>query len=116
MKKSIVLSPTQGNINTYADSTATSHLFCSIAVFVPISLHVVFGRTLMLADYTSLTATKRSDVILPFLIASLRLTDAFFVLDLTYNLVSVGRLADKRIEFFFHESEVCLTHRYGFLI
>lgn len=116
LEKSTVLPPSLGNMDTYADSGATSHFFCSESVFVPSSLHDVDGRKILLADNTTVTATQRGDVILPFTNANLRLTDALYVPDLEYNLVSVGRMADRGIESFFRVGDVCLTHEDGFVI
>lgn len=56
----------QADMETYAESEAISHSFCSRNVFVPRSLHEVNGTIILPADNTSVTAMQRGDLIVPF--------------------------------------------------
>lgn len=94
--------------NTYADSGATTHMFHEEVCFVPGSLKSCSKRIIYLADRTSVTAKSYGEVLLTFEKSVLRLQDVLFVPALKYNLVSVGRLADKGIESQFTSSHLIL--------
>lgn len=94
-EKSIVLLPKQGYMEMYAYSETISHSFCSKAVLVLSSLHDVRSRAILLADSTSVTGTQQNDGILQSANGNMLPKDLQLVPDLEYNLISVGRLADR---------------------
>lgn len=96
---------------TYHDSGATSHVFHSKESFVPGSIVECEPRIVLLADKSSVTASKRGQVILPFEHANIRLKEVLLISGLGYNLVSVGRLADNGIESLFRSGDVELRHK-----
>jgi hypothetical protein len=85
----------------YLDSGATCSIFFSRHAFVPGTLHVCDPRPILLADTSEISANMSVDVILEFPneygspTVILRITGCLYVEDLGYNLVSVGKLADK---------------------
>jgi GAG-pre-integrase domain len=85
------------DLSSYIDSSATSHVFYNPRVFVPGSLSVCESCTIALADKSEVCATHAGEVVLPLENANIRLTGVYFVPDLGFKLVSVGRLADKGI-------------------
>lgn len=82
---------------TYHDSGATSHVYHSEDAFVTGSIAECEPCTVLLADKSSITASQRGEVILPFDNANIRLKHVLHIPGLGYNLVSVGRLADNGI-------------------
>jgi hypothetical protein len=95
------------DLSSYIDSGATAHVFHNPRVFVPGSLSICEPRSIALADKSEVCATHVGEVVLPFENANIRLTGVYFVPDLGFNLVSVGRLADKGITATFNKS--CVT-------
>jgi hypothetical protein len=85
------------DLSSYIDSGDTAHVFHNPRMFMPGSLAVCESRTISLADKSEVHATHSGEVVLPFENANIRLTGVYFVPDLGFNLVSVGRLADKGI-------------------
>jgi len=75
---------------TYHDSGATSHVYHTEDAFVPGSLVGCEPRTVLLADKSSIIASKRGEVILPFDNANIRLKHVLYIPGIGYNLVSVG--------------------------
>lgn len=53
VEKSIVLPSECNGLDSYAESGATSHLFCFASAFVPNALFDVFPRLIELADNTT---------------------------------------------------------------
>lgn len=96
------------DLGTYYDSGATSHVFHSMNVFEPGTLHECEPCTVLLADKSSVVASKCGEVIIPFEHADIRLGKVLLIPGLEYNLVSVGRLADNGIESIFRKIEVLL--------
>ena len=93
---------------TYYDSGATTHVFYSEEAFVPGSIAHCAPKRVLLADKSSVTASKRGEVMLSFEHINIRLGSVLLVPDLGYNLVSVGRLADNGIESLFRKDDVQL--------
>lgn len=96
---------------TYHDSGATSHVFHSDDAFVTGSIVECEPRTVLLADKSSIITSKHGEVLLPFDNVNIRLTHVLYIPGLGYNLVSVGRLADKGIESLFRSKDVELRHQ-----
>jgi GAG-pre-integrase domain len=94
--------------SSYIDSGATAHVFHNPRVFVPGSLSVCESRSIALAGKSEDRATHVGEVVLPFENANIRLTCVYLVPDLGFNLVSVGRLADKGITATFNKGFVTL--------
>lgn len=91
------------------DSGATVSLFHSVSAFVPGSLVTTAPRSIALADKRKMVADMSGDVVIPFKGVRLTLTNCLYAPDLGYNLVSVGRLADKGISSVFDKTSVCLS-------
>jgi hypothetical protein len=87
----------------YLDSGASCSTFFSRHTFVPGALHVCDPRPILLADTYEISANMSGDVILEFPkedgspTVILRITSCWYVEDLGYNLISVGKLANKGI-------------------
>ena len=96
---------------TYHDSGATSHVYHTEDAFVPGSITECEPRTVLLADKSSIIASKQGEVILPFQNANIRLKCVLFIPGLGYNLVSVGRLADNGITSLFESRHVQLKYK-----
>lgn len=94
---------------TYYDSGATTHVFYSEQFFIIGSIEMCEPRTVLLADKSTVVASKRGEVLLPFKHANIRLTSVLLIPGLGYNLVSVGRLADNGIDSKFRRKDVVLT-------
>lgn len=97
------------NRRSYSDSGATAHCYHDESAFIPGSLKACEPRTIMLADETSVVTKQCGDVLMPFEFANVRLTEVLHVPSLGFNLVSVGRLADKGISSHFRRHDVQLT-------
>ena len=95
------------------DSGATVSLFHSVSAFIPGSLVPTAPRSIALADKRKMVASLAGDVMIPFEGVRLRITNSLFAPDLGYNLVSVGRLADKGIRSTFDANAVRLTMNTG---
>lgn len=96
------------DLRTYYDSGATSHVFNSETVLKQGTLTECIPCTVLLADKSSVVASKRGEVIVQFENADIRLTKVLLIPGLGYNLVSVGRLADNGIESLFRKDDVML--------
>jgi hypothetical protein len=87
------------------------HIFSRHA-FVPGTLQVCDPRPILLAATSEIRANMSGDVIMEFpnedgsLIVNLRITGCLYVKDLGYNLISVGKLADKGITSIFRAETV----------
>jgi gag-polypeptide of LTR copia-type len=87
----------------YLDSGATCSIFFSRQAFVPGTLRVCNPRPILLTDTSEIRANMFGDVILEFPeedgspTVILRITGCLYVEDLGYNLISIGKLADKGI-------------------
>ena len=95
------------------DSGATVSLFHSAAVFIPGSLVKTSPRSIALADKRNVLVEMMGDVMIPFGNVRLTITNCLFAPDLGYNLVSVGRLADKYIRSVFDADNVSLSMMSG---
>jgi hypothetical protein len=102
------------DVCSYSDSGSASVVFHNPRVFVPGSLLVCESRSISLADKSEVRATHVGEVVLPFENAKIRLTDVYLVPDLGFNLVSVGRLADKGITATFKKGFVTASCRVWF--
>lgn len=111
VETSTLLPSTQEDMGTYADSQATSHFICCKDAIFTSSFHEVIGRITLLADNTSVTATQKGDMILPFANANLWFMDAILFPHLDYTLVSVGRLAYMGINYLFCATDMRLIPR-----
>jgi hypothetical protein len=96
----------------YFNSGATCSIYISRQAFVPGTLRVCDPRPILLADTSEVRANMSGDVILEFPkedgspTAILRITGCLYVEDLGYNLISVGKLADKGITSIFRAETV----------
>ena len=90
------LSPPKDH-RSYGDSGAICHCFHSRSVFVQGSLTPCEARTVMLPDKTSVKSTHMGEVALLFERANIHLQNVLYVPNLSYNLVSTGKLADNGI-------------------
>lgn len=91
------------------DSGATVSLFHSRSAFVPGTLAPAAPRSIVLADQRTIVANMAGDVVIPFKGVNLRITECLLAPDLGYNLVSVGRLADKGIRSTFDVNRMSLS-------
>jgi hypothetical protein len=96
----------------YLDSGATCSIFFSRQAFVPGTLRVCNPRPIRLADTSEIRAKMSGVVILEIRkedgspTAILRITGCLYVEDLGYNLIAVGKLADKGITSIFRAETV----------
>ena len=93
---------------SYIDSGATIHVFQDPSIFVPNTLKPCSSREIALADESVVKSTYVGQVVIPFRDANLRITEAYLVPDLGFNLVSVGKLADAGIRTTFEKECVRL--------
>lgn len=112
--KSSVLPPTFSSVDTYADSGATAHFFCSSSAFVPNTLTGIPTKTIKLGDHTTLTATQQEEAILSFSYVNLKVWDVLFVPTIEYSFVSVDWLADNSTLSLFCDPYISLQHKHGF--
>ena len=91
------------------DSGATVSLFHSASSFVPGTLVATSPRKIALADKRAMVADMQGDVVICFDRVRLTISNCLFAPDLGYNLVSVGRLADKGIRSTFDADGVKLS-------
>lgn len=115
-EKSTVLSSAFKDMDTNAESGATSHFFCSASAFVPNTLLSIYAKCIEFAVNTTISATQQGHVLLPLFEGTFWLNDVLLVRDLGYNFVSVGRKFDKGIQSLFGANEVRLTQEEGFAI
>lgn len=95
-------------LQTYADSGATEHIFHFENAFAPGSLSSCTIKTIFLADKTTVNSIRHGNVFIPFDRNTLCLRNALYVSALRYNLVSTGRLADHGIESLYRRHYVLL--------
>ena len=96
------------DLQTYADSGATIHIFHSPSAFVPGSLKRCSPRIVALADKNEVQADVWGEVIIPMQDCIIRLQHVLFVKTIRYNLVSTGKLADNGIESLFRRKDILL--------
>lgn len=75
--KCSIVASTRRDMNTFADSGATSHFFCSNAVFNQGTLHFVGRRSFTFADNSKISATSRRALQLPLEKENLCLSNVF---------------------------------------
>lgn len=101
-----ILPPSE--LQTYADSEATAHLFHFENVFALGSRSSCTMITIFLDDKTLVISNRHGDVVITFDKNALRLRLALHVPALGYNLVSTGRLVNHAIESLYRRRDMLL--------